>query len=188
MLLVVGLGNIGAQYDGTFHNVGFSVADKLADLLGLSFRENAGIRAFEAEGNVGGKKIRILKPTTYMNLSGESVKSAVAKYKPDPAEVLIVYDDVDLPLGQTRFREKGSAGTHNGMRSVTSLCGELPRLRVGIGRPHPEEDLASYVLRKAGKDASEALQKAAEKAAKAIEKYLSDGDFAAFQRAVNEVS
>jgi len=186
MLLVVGLGNIGAQYDGTFHNVGFSVADKLADLLGLSFRENAGIRAFEAEGNVGGKKIRILKPTTFMNLSGEAVKSAIAKYKPEAAEVLIVYDDVDLPLGQTRFREKGSAGTHNGMRSVTSLCGELPRLRVGIGRPHPGEDLAAYVLHKAGREASELLQKAAEKAAKGIEKYLADGDVAAFQREMNE--
>lgn len=186
MLLVVGLGNVGEKYDGTFHNVGFSVADKLADLLGLTFRENAAIRAFEAEGNVLGKKIRILKPTTYMNLSGEAVKSAIAKYKLSAAEILIVYDDIDLPLGQTRLREKGSAGTHNGMRSVTSLCGELPRLRVGIGRPHPEEDLASYVLKKAGKEASELLGKAAEKAAGAIAKFLQEGDFAAFQRAVNE--
>lgn len=186
MLLVVGLGNIGAQYDGTYHNVGFSVADKLADLLGLSFRENAAIRAFEAEGNVMGKKIRILKPTTFMNLSGESVKSAIAKYKAEAKDVLIVYDDIDLPVGHIRLREKGSAGTHNGMRSVTSLCGELPRLRVGIGRPHPEEDLASYVLRKANKENAETLSQAAEKAAKAIEKYLSDEDFAAFQRLVNE--
>ncbi len=186
MLLVVGLGNVGTQYEGTFHNVGFSVADKLAELLGLTFRENAAIRAFEAEGNVAGKKIRILKPTTFMNLSGESVKSAMAKYKPAAGEVLIVYDDVDLALGQTRLREKGSAGTHNGMRSVTSLCGELPRLRVGIGKPHPEEDLASYVLKKAGKEASAALSAAAEKAANAIQKYLADGDFAAFQRMVNE--
>ncbi|HAE89191.1 MAG TPA: aminoacyl-tRNA hydrolase [Clostridiales bacterium] len=186
MLLVVGLGNIGAQYDGTYHNVGFSVADKLADLLGLSFRENAAIRAFEAEGNVMGKKIRILKPTTFMNLSGESVKSAIAKYKAEAKDVLIVYDDIDLPVGHIRLREKGSAGTHNGMRSVTSLCGELPRLRVGIGRPHPEEDLASYVLRKANKENAETLSQAAEKAAKAIEKYLSDEDFAAFQRSVNE--
>ena len=186
MLLVVGLGNIGAQYDGTYHNVGFSVADKLADLLGLSFRENAPIRAFEAEGNVAGKKIRILKPTTFMNLSGESVKSAIAKYKAEAKDVLIVYDDIDLPVGHIRLREKGSAGTHNGMRSVTSICGELPRLRVGIGRPHPEEDLASYVLRKASKENAETLAQAAEKAAKAIEKYLSDEDFAAFQRSVNE--
>ena len=186
MLLVVGLGNVGEKYDGTYHNVGFSVADKLAELLGLTFRENAAIRAFEAEGNVMGKKIRILKPTTYMNLSGEAVKSAMAKYKAQPSEMLLVYDDVDLPVGQTRLREKGSAGTHNGMRSVTSLCGELPRLRVGIGRPHPEEDLASYVLSKAGKEASATLLKAAEKAAKAIEKYLADEDFAAFQREVNE--
>jgi len=186
MLLVVGLGNIGAQYVGTYHNVGFSVADKLAELLTLSFRENAGIRAFEAEGNIGGKKIRIIKPTTFMNLSGEAVKSAIAKYQPTTAETLIVYDDIDLPLGQTRLREKGSAGTHNGMRSVTSLCGELPRLRVGIGRPHENEDLASYVLKKAGKEASDKLAKAAEKAAEAIIKYLADGDFAAFQRTVNE--
>ena len=186
MLLVVGLGNVGEKYDGTYHNVGFSVADRLAEILSLPFRENAAIRAFMAEGNISGKKIRILKPTTYMNLSGEAVKSAIAKYKPEAGEVLIVYDDVDLPLGQTRFREKGSAGTHNGMRSVTSLCGELPRLRVGIGRPHPEEDLASYVLRKAGKEASEALSAAVEKAARAIERYLADGDLSAFQRAINE--
>ena len=185
MLLVVGLGNIGAQYEGTFHNVGFSVADKLAERLGLTFRENASIRAYEAEGNVGGKKIRILKPTTFMNLSGESVKSAIAKYKAEPQEVLIVYDDIDLPLGATRLREKGSAGTHNGMRSVTSLCGELPRLRVGIGRPHPEEDLASYVLKKAGKEASLLLGAAAEKAAGAMERYLASGDFAALSREIN---
>ncbi|HCJ01578.1 MAG TPA: aminoacyl-tRNA hydrolase [Clostridiales bacterium] len=184
-MLIVGLGNVGSQYEGTFHNVGFSVVNKLAEDLALSFRENAAIRALEAEGNISGKKIRILKPTTFMNLSGECVKSALAKYKVDPAEVLIVYDDIDLPLGATRLREKGSAGTHNGMRSVTSLCGELPRLRVGIGRPHPQEDLASYVLKKAGKEAAELLQKAAEKVAKGIEKYLSDGDFSAFSREMN---
>ena len=185
MLLVVGLGNIGAQYDGTFHNVGFSVADKLAELLGLSFRENAGIRAFEAEGNVGGKKIRILKPTTFMNLSGECVKSAIAKYAPDPKEILVVLDEIELPLGATRLREKGSAGTHNGMRNIISLCGELPRLRIGIGKPHPGEDLASYVLKKAGKEASALLSKAAQKASAAIEKYLSDGNFEAFSREIN---
>lgn len=184
-MLIVGLGNIGAEYAGTFHNVGFSVADKLAERLGLTFRQNASIRAFEAEGNVGGKKVRILKPTTYMNLSGEALKSAMTKYKAEPTEILVIYDDVDLPLGVTRLREKGSAGTHNGMRSVTSLCGELPRLRVGIGRPHPGEDLASYVLKKAGKDAAALLAHAAERAATAIEEYLRSGDFAAFSREMN---
>ena len=185
MLLIVGLGNIGEKYEGTYHNVGFSVADAFAARLGLSFRENAGIRAFEAEGNVAGKKIRILKPTTYMNLSGECVKSAIAKYKPETNEILIVLDDVDLSVGVTRFREKGSGGTHNGLRNITSLCGELPRLRVGIGKPHPGEDLASYVLHKVGKEASELLAKAAEKAAKGIEKYLADGDLDAFSREMN---
>lgn len=186
MLLVVGLGNIGAQYDGTYHNVGFSVADKLAELLGLTFRENAAIHAFEAEGNVLGKKIRILKPTTFMNLSGECVKPAMVKYKAEASDVLIAYDDIDLPLGQTRYREKGSAGTHNGMRNVTSLCGELPRVRIGIGRPHEGEDLASYVLKKAGKEASSLLAAAAEKVASAMEKLLSDGDVSAFSRRINE--
>ncbi len=184
-MLIVGLGNIGAQYEGTYHNTGFLVADKLAEHFGLAFRENPGIRAFEAEGNVSGKKLRVLKPTTFMNLSGESIKSAMTKYKIDPKEVLIIYDDIDLPLGSTRAREKGSAGTHNGMRSVTNLCGELPRLRVGIGRPHPEEDLASYVLKKAGKEASGILAIAAERAVVAIENYLSTGDFSAFQREIN---
>ena len=185
MLLVFGLGNVGDKYEGTYHNVGFMVADKLASLLGLTFRENAGLRAYEAEGNVGGKKIRILKPTTYMNLSGECVKSAIAKYKPEAHEVLVVLDEIDLPVGVTRYREKGSAGTHNGMRNITSLCGELPRLRVGIGRPHPEEDLASYVLKKAGKEASALLAKATDKAANAIEKLLADGDKEAFSREIN---
>ena len=184
-MIVVGLGNIGPKYEGTYHNVGFSVADKLAELFDLTFKEDTKMRAFEAEGNILGKKIRILKPTTFMNLSGEAVKSAMVKYKAAPEEMLIVYDDIDLPLGKTRAREKGSAGTHNGMRSVTSLCGELPRLRVGIGRPHEEEDLASYVLRKAGKEASELLGAAAERAAQAIERYLASGDFAAFQREIN---
>ena len=185
MLMVVGLGNLGAAYEGTFHNVGFSVADKLAERLGLTFRENAGIRALEAEGNVGGKKVRILKPTTFMNLSGECVKSAIAKYAPDPKDVLIVMDEIDLPLGVTRYREKGSAGTHNGLRNVTALCGELPRLRIGIGRPHPGEDLASYVLKKAGTEASERLASAAEKAATALAKLLSDGDKEVFSREMN---
>ena len=185
MLMVVGLGNVGAAYEGTFHNVGFSVADKLAERLGLTFRENVGIRALEAEGNVGGKKIRILKPTTFMNLSGECVKSAIAKYAPETKDVLIVLDEIDLPLGVTRYREKGSAGTHNGLRNVTALCGELPRLRIGIGRPHPNEDLASYVLKKAGKEASERLAAATEKAATALEKLLADGDKEVFSREMN---
>ena len=185
MLLIVGLGNVGEKYEGTYHNVGFSVADALAERLGLTFRENAGIRAYEAEGNVAGKKIRILKPTTYMNLSGECVKSAIAKYKLAPAETLIVLDDIDLPVGVTRLRQKGSAGTHNGLRNITALCGELPRLRVGIGRPHPGEDLAAYVLHKANKESADLIRKAADKAAAGIEKYLADGDLESFSREMN---
>ena len=184
-MLIVGLGNIGAEYEGTFHNTGFTVADALAERLGLSFKDAPTLSAKMAEGNVVGKKVRILKPTTYMNLSGVSVKSAMAKFELSAADVLVVYDDIDLPIGVTRYREKGSAGTHNGMRNITSLCGELPRLRVGIGRPHEQEDLASYVLKKAGKEARETLSAAANHAAEAIEKYILSGDEGTFSREMN---
>lgn len=184
-MIVVGLGNVGDRYDGTYHNVGFLVADKLAARLSLSFKDAPSLQCFMAEGNAGGKKIVIAKPKTFMNLSGECVKPLVAKFKGEK-DVLICYDDIDLPLGATRFREKGSAGTHNGMRNVTALCGELPRVRVGIGRPHENEDLASYVLKKASREAKDALEAAAEKVAQAIEAYLFSGDLAAFQRALNE--
>ena len=184
-MLIVGLGNVGADYEGTFHNAGFSVADKLAELLSLSFREAANVRAYMAEGNVEGKKVRILKPTTYMNLSGESVKSAMAKYDHTAEDVIVIYDDIDLPLGGLRFREKGSAGTHNGMRSVTALCGELMRVRVGIGKPHEHEDLASYVLKKAGKEAREHLAAAADFAAEALVRYIKSGDIGACSREIN---
>ena len=184
-MIVIGLGNVGDRYDGTFHNVGFLVADTLAERLSLSFKDAPSLQGFLAEGNVGGKKIVIAKPKTFMNLSGECVKPLLLKFKGE-TDVLICYDDIDLPLGVTRFREKGSAGTHNGMRNVTALCGELPRLRVGIGRPHEGEDLASYVLKKAGKEAKEKLVAAAEKAANAIERYLLTGDQAALQRTLNE--
>ncbi len=184
-MLIVGLGNIGAKYEGTYHNVGFSVADKLAERFMLTFKDAPTLSAMMAEGNADGKKVRILKPTTFMNLSGVAVKSALTKFAPATEDVLIIYDDIDLPLGATRLREKGSAGTHNGMRSVTSLCGELPRLRVGIGRPHEEEDLASYVLKKAGKEAKEVLAGAAERIADAVEKYLKTSDFSAFSREIN---
>ena len=184
-MIVVGLGNVGDRYDGTFHNVGFLVADTLAASLSLSFKDAPSLQGFVAEGNVNGKKIVIAKPKTFMNLSGECVKPLLAKFKGE-TDVLICYDDVDLPLGATRFREKGSAGTHNGMRNVTALCGELPRLRVGIGKPIGEEDLASYVLKKASKEAKDKLAAAAEKSARAIERYIASGDRAILQRDLNE--
>lgn len=184
-MIFVGLGNVGDRYDGTFHNTGFLVADKLATELSLSFRDAPSLRAFVAEGNVNGKKIVIAKPKTFMNLSGECVRLLMAKFKGE-SDFLICYDDIDLPVGQTRYREKGSAGTHNGMRNITALCGELPRLRVGIGRPHEGEDLADYVLKKAGKEAKEKLGAAAEKAANALVSFLDSGEKDALTRKLNE--
>ena len=184
-MIFVGLGNVGDRYDGTLHNTGFLVADKLAARLSLSFKDAPALQAFLAEGNVNGKKILIAKPKTFMNLSGECVKALTAKFKGE-TDVLICYDDIDLPLGATRYRETGSPGTHNGMRNITALCGALPRLRVGIGRPHEQEDLASFVLKKAGKETRETLSAAAEKVTDALLRYLETGDRGALTRALNE--
>ena len=184
-MIIVGLGNVGDRYDGTFHNAGFVLADKLACRLALTFKDAPSLRCFLAEGNVGGRKVVIAKPKTFMNLSGECVKPLLERFKGD-SDVIIAYDDVDLPLGATRFREKGSAGTHNGMRNVTALCGELPRVRLGIGKPHEGEDLVSYVLKKVGKETGDKLCAAAEKAATAIENYIASGDRGALTRVLNE--
>ena len=185
MLLIVGLGNIGAQYEGTYHNVGFSVADALAARLGLSFRENAGIRALEAEGNVGGKKIRILKPTTFMNLSGECVKSAMNKYKSQPSEVLIVLDEVDLPVGVTRLREKGSAGSHNGMKSVIEnlQTESFLRVRMGIGRS--DRPLIDYVLDKITPEDDKVFSERSYAVADLLIAFFRDGDEAKLMRNAN---
>ena len=184
-MIIVGLGNVGDRYNGTFHNAGFVLADKLACRLALTFKDAPSLRCFLAEGNVSGRKVVIAKPKTFMNLSGECVKPLIERFKGDE-DVIIAYDDVDLPLGATRFREKGSAGTHNGMRNVTALCGELPRVRLGIGKPHEGEELVSYVLKKLSKDALDKLDAAAEKAAASLEDYLRSGDRGALTRALNQ--
>lgn len=183
-MLIVGLGNPGSQYENTYHNMGFMVADKLADKLSLRFKDG-GCQALVAEGNIGGKKVLIAKPQTYMNASGESVKALMVKYKLEPKDVIIAYDDIDLPVGSLRVREKGSAGTHNGMRSVVSLCGELPRVRVGIGKPHEGQELFNFVLAKLSSSNAEIISKSINKAVMALEKYIDNGDIAALARELN---
>lgn len=147
MLLVFGLGNPGKEYEHTRHNVGFDIVDILAQKEGLRF-SRLDRHGLMAEGGFGRQKLILVKPQTYMNLSGECVSEVLSFYKPESEEVLIVYDDIDLALGKIRMRKKGSAGTHNGMRSVLSLCGreDLPRLRVGIGKKPDGWDLADWVL------------------------------------------
>lgn len=163
MILIVGLGNIGKQYEKTYHNIGFMVADKLAQILGLKFGKEKD-KALSCEGFYNGQKLTIIKPTTYMNLSGQAV--ALYKKKNKEARIIVAVDDIDLPAGKIRYREKGSGGTHNGLRSIVSYVGEdFERVKIGIGRDE-KIDLADYVLSKI-KD-TKLIEEAVESAAKMI--------------------
>ena len=147
MHIIVGLGNPGREYARTRHNVGFDVIDVLSEKLDIPVNRSA-MHGLTGSGLVGGEKVLLVKPQTYMNLSGQCVSELVAFYKPDMADLLVIYDDIDLPLGKVRLRASGSAGTHNGMRSVIGLLGrqDFPRLRVGVGGRPEGWELADWVL------------------------------------------
>lgn len=153
MLAVIGLGNTGAAYEKTRHNAGFQVIDLLSRKYGIPLSKNK-CKALAGEGQVAGTRLALLKPQTFMNLSGESVQEALQWYKLLPQEVLIVSDDIDLPPGFIRVRPHGGAGTHNGWKSIIQLTGtdRFPRIRVGIGAPPPQWDLADWVLSGFGDD------------------------------------
>jgi peptidyl-tRNA hydrolase, PTH1 family len=151
--LIVGLGNPGAKYDRTRHNIGFTAIDVLAKSWQISIADNSKFKGIFGEGvGVNGDKIRLLKPTTYMNRSGEAIQSVINWYKISPESVLAIYDDMDLPLGKLRMRLSGSAGGHNGMKSAIAHLNtqNFPRLRIGIGKPanDADTDSVSHVLGK----------------------------------------
>lgn len=145
MIVIVGLGNPGAEYQHTRHNVGYDIVDILAQRNHILLNKKK-FKSVLGEGMIGGKKCVIAQPQTFMNLSGEAVVQLREWYKPE--KIFICYDDVDLDEGKIRIREKGSAGTHNGMRNIIALAGtqEIPRLRCGIGRPPERWDLKDWVL------------------------------------------
>lgn len=147
MRLIVGLGNPGDKYDHTRHNAGFDVLSILADKLGIKTARRKG-NALLMEGIIDGEKVILCKPQTYMNLSGAAVQELMAFYKLTPDRLLVIYDDTDIPQGHLRIRRGGSAGTHNGMRSVIACIdtGDFARLRVGIGENPGAYDLADWVL------------------------------------------
>ena len=147
MYIVVGLGNPGNEYARTRHNVGFDVIDVIGEKQNIRLTKNA-MHGLIGEGFAGGEKLVLVKPQTFMNLSGQCVTELVSWYKPEMDHLMVVYDDIDLPLGKLRMREKGSAGTHNGMRSIVGLLGyeNFPRLRVGVGQRRPGYELADWVL------------------------------------------
>lgn len=147
MKLIFGLGNPGDKYKNTKHNVGFVVLDHLAKSLGLKFNQTK-FKSLYAEGRIGTEKIILVKPQTFMNLSGESVQPWLDFYKMSPEDFLIIYDDMDMNVGKIRLRLKGGSGGHNGIKSIIEQLGgkEFNRLRVGIGRPYQEQSVISHVL------------------------------------------
>lgn len=149
VLIIVGLGNVGKAYQDTRHNVGFLALDAFATTLGgVTWDDKQKFLAHTAEATVARLPILLVKPTTYMNLSGQCVRKLVDFYKLDPAtQLLVCCDDIDLPLGTQRFRASGGAGTHNGLKSIIEAVGEaFPRLRIGLGRQPEGADLAAWVL------------------------------------------
>ena len=184
MFIVVGLGNPGREYARTRHNVGFDVIDVLSEKHHIQLTKNA-MHGQIGEGFVGGEKLVLVKPQTFMNLSGQCVTELVSWYKPEMDHLLLVYDDIDLPLGKLRMREKGSAGTHNGMRSVIGLLGrqDFPRLRVGVGKKPEGWELADWVLSHyQTAEEQEIADKAYEQAADAALEYLKNGINSAMNR------
>lgn len=176
-MLIVGLGNPDKKYDGTYHNAGFMVIDKLLDILGVTLKED-GCRSKYVTLYKNSKKIIIAKPMTYMNLSGEAVVALSSRYNVPLSEILVVYDDIDLPAGDIRIRKNGSAGTHNGMRNICALLNsnEFPRVRIGIGKPQPPMQLVDYVLSHIKGENKEKLDKTFEKAAHLIADFINHND------------
>ena len=157
MFLIVGLGNPGKEYDGTRHNIGFAAVDYIADKYNIELNRIK-FKGIFGEGLINGKKVILLKPTTYMNLSGESIREVVNFYKISNEEVIVIYDDISLEVGRLRIREKGSHGGHNGIKSIIANLGTdvFPRVKIGVGAP--KGNLVSHVLGKFSDDEVEILR------------------------------
>lgn len=174
ILLIIGLGNPGRQYEGTRHNVGFMLVDRLAEREGVVFKSEPKWQAHLAKLSDG---TVLMKPQTFMNLSGRAVRQLVAFHKWEAAEILVVYDDVALPLGHLRFREKGSAGGHNGIKSIIEHLGGdgFPRLKMGIGGAEGASSMTGHVLGKFAPDERETLENMLATACEAVQLTRSQG-------------
>ena len=177
--LIVGLGNPGRKYAGNRHNVGFQCLDRLAKAWGLSFGRRKR-KALLAQGEIAGLKVILAKPQTFMNLSGEAVERLARFYKLPPESTLVIYDDLDLPVGKIRLRPEGGSGGHKGMKSIIEHLGAngFPRLRVGIGRP-PHGDPVDYVLEDFAPYELIVIERAYERVVSAVELWLVEGIAAA---------
>ena len=173
MKAIVGLGNPGAEYKGTRHNVGFEVVDELASRWGIKLKSWKSVAAMAVATERG---VLIAEPTTFMNLSGEAVQRISAFHQIEPSDLLVVVDDVNLPLGRLRMRKMGSAGGHNGLKSVIQHLGlDFGRLRIGVGRGDPKWDLADHVLSRFEREEREAVEEAIGRAADAVDMFVAEG-------------
>lgn len=182
--IVAFLGNPGPKYNGTRHNAGFMAADAMEKKLGVSINKMR-FKALTQTADIGGKKVLLMKPQTYMNLSGDAIAQAANFYKVPPERVIVVSDETALPIGRLRIRRGGSAGGHNGLKSVIARLGtdQFPRIRLGVGdKPHPDYDMADWVLSAfKGQDAAD-MELVAKKAADAVECYITEGADRAMNR------
>lgn len=183
MHLIIGLGNPEDAYKGTRHNAGFETINKLSYDYNIPVKKYRQ-RAFTGEGVIARKQVLLVKPQTYMNLSGESVRALLAFYKLPPSEMIVIYDDVSLPVGDIRVRENGSAGGHNGMKNIIAelKTQAFPRVRIGVGEKPPGWDLADYVLSRFKKDEWDAMIDGVTQAGDAVSLILSQGCAAAMNR------
>jgi PTH1 family peptidyl-tRNA hydrolase len=179
--IIAGLGNTGDAYKGTRHNVGFETMDKLSYDFNITLKKSRRFRAEIGEGRIGKSAVMLVKPTTYMNLSGEAVSSILKYYKLPPSELIVVYDDVSLSVGDIRVRERGGANGQKGMLNIISQLGteEITRVRIGIGSKPPSWTLSDYVLSRFLKEEFEDMIKGITKAGDAVELILKDGTVSA---------
>ena len=182
MYIIAGLGNPGKKYENTRHNMGFLAIDLLAEACGIRV-DKLKFKSLVGEGRIAGQRVLLMKPQTYMNLSGEAIREAVSYYKIEPEQLIVIYDDIDIPMGTFRIRKKGSAGTHNGMRSVVYQLqsDQFPRIRVGIGS-EKSVDLIHYVTSGVSRKEKELLEEALTKTAKAAAAIVEKG----IDKAMNE--
>lgn len=183
MYLIAGLGNPTREYAGTRHNIGYDTITRLCDDYGISL-DSKKHKGLCGKGIIEGEKVVLIQPLTYMNLSGDCVKEAADFYKIDPEHIIIIYDDVSLPVGKLRVRAKGSAGGHNGMKSIIARLGteEFPRIRIGVGEKPAGWDLADYVLGRFKTEELPLMREAVGNAAKACGLILKDGIETAMNR------
>ena len=181
MFLIVGLGNPGREYENTRHNIGFKVIDNIAKEYNIGINRQK-FKGIYGEGFIGSEKVILLKPTTYMNLSGESIREVVDFYKLSNEEVLVIYDDISLEVGILRIRDKGSAGGHNGIKSIIAHLGTdvFPRIKVGVGQPNV--DLVKYVLGNFTSEEMEVLSESIEASTQAAEQIVKDDTKAAMNK------